>query len=782
MIKLENEWISIGFNSKTGSLESLFSKAAQCEFISPGSFRNGNPFGIWDSFFAPYRFVFDENSYKNIFYSSKVLPPDPRTIANTCIGPTDGVKFEHNGNAMALSWRTDDLDIHITVSLDGHASRWEMTIVNSGSSTRSILPVFPWINGIQLSGKTGRMVALNQAGYIADIWAHEGGAYGNCFHHSGQFGCLFEEDTGNALGFYLEDESFGAKDIRYVEPSVQVRWFPDKKLDAGESVTLPTTVIMPYRGSWKQTAVAYGDWFRRTARPDPTPEWILNNHSYIGAWAEKKGDPYGDLALRTAMDSLDELAVGHIMNTADTIEYAFYCAGSMRKVEPEDRISEAMSRRHTDGWNTIRPDLGGMEALKKGVDRVHENGKRVTLYVEGLIVPEESELFDHIPEAKEWLVMNADGGNFGPYTGQKFFHMCAGCSEWQEHLAGMIARLVKESGVDGVRIDSLNFYFWPCYNPAHNHASPFDYNAWVQALYSKVAAAVKKINPDILLAVEGPSDYVNLHFNLALHQMVGDQNEFVARDTAPLRVALPDFVVVQWNGGGVAQSLRLLPDGTGHAGESEVAGLTNAWFTVRHAAAASLSTGNAATPNPVSSSPDMHCRWIQTPHEDIIIGARPEDAHGMLDPVLLKKDTIRSTVTVPLGYLPTEFFLYDIEKLTISPLAYNQDRRGISFFTTSNWFMAIAYKNGGDKPMLLIGDDRVKRGEILELSVYAPTVEHPLEVRVEPVGLTGGVGGCGNTNETVAVSIPEDTRPGYYWINAEGGGLRSTVKTILVLE
>lgn len=183
-------------------------------------------------------------------------------------------------------------------------------------------------------------------------------------------------------------------------------------------------------------------------------------------------------------------------------------------------------------------DLGGMDALRKGVESLHRNGKRITLYVEALIVPEESELFEHVPAARDWVVHNPDGGNFGPYSHTRFLHMCPGCVEWQDHVAAMCARLVRESGVDGIRLDSLNFYFWPCYNPAHGHASPFDYNDWVRQLYDKVADATKAVNSDVSLAVEGPSDFVNLRFNVGLHQLVGDRSSPSRSRTAeshPLR-------------------------------------------------------------------------------------------------------------------------------------------------------------------------------------------------------------------------------------------------------
>ncbi|OHB79400.1 MAG: hypothetical protein A2W31_13020 [Planctomycetes bacterium RBG_16_64_10] len=52
--------------------------------------------------------------------------------------------------------------------------------------------------------------------------------------------------------------------------------------------------------------------------------------------------------------------------------------------------------------------------------------------------------------------------------------------EYQGHLAQMVARLLRETGADAVRLDSLGFYFWACYNPAHHHDTPFGYNEWIK--------------------------------------------------------------------------------------------------------------------------------------------------------------------------------------------------------------------------------------------------------------------------------------------------------------
>jgi glycosidase len=61
--------------------------------------------------------------------------------------------------------------------------------------------------------------------------------------------------------------------------------------------------------------------------------------------------------------------------------------------------------------------------------------------------------------------MHKDGTIDGPYTKQGFYHMWPRLHEWQDHLADTAARLLRETGVDGIRLDSLGFYFLPCYTP-----------------------------------------------------------------------------------------------------------------------------------------------------------------------------------------------------------------------------------------------------------------------------------------------------------------------------
>ena len=100
--------------------------------------------------------------------------------------------------------------------------------------------------------------------------------------------------------------------------------------------------------------------------------------------------------------------------------------------------------------------------------------------------------------------------------------------------------------------------------------------------FAKVAAAVKAVKPAALLSTECPVDYNCLHFNHSLHQSFDpSKNRGQLMDTAPLRVALPDYRVCQWNGGALAQILRLMPDGTGRLPGTDFDRLARNWQNIR---------------------------------------------------------------------------------------------------------------------------------------------------------------------------------------------------------
>ena len=347
-------------------------------------------------------------------------------------------------------------------------------------------------------------------------------------------------------------------------------------------------------------------------------------------------------------------------------EYAFYCEQSMfGHFGPQ--WSPAETRRHTDGLNVVRPDLGGAAAMRRGVGGVHRMGRKIILYIEGLIVPQEGKLFELIPAARDWVVHNIGGDNIGPYTREGWYHMCPGSKGWQDHLADMVVRLIQETGIDGIRLDSLGGYHWHCYNPAHRHESPFDYNRWVLELLEKVGRAARSVKPDFLLSTEHPVDNYYAHFNHSLHQIIRHTDlTWAVNETSPMRVAFPDYKICYWGGGGVNGSLQLMPDGFGHS-DSTLCGRLDDCLDQRppicradagqrpagHARSGCLAPGRLLT------------RWVRGQGEDVIIGARP--VTDVNDPAISQKremflltDTVETTVSpagrlLPLPGLPVRY-------------------------------------------------------------------------------------------------------------------------------
>lgn len=780
-VSLANSQVRISFDAGSGRLVSLFARPHEREYLARAT--AGGPFALWHGFRQPYVFTASHPQ------GACDRAPDPADLAAGCFTPGDAplepgtlAEARLDGESLRLVYRdaATGLVVAVTVALEGRASRWTLTVTNGGLHPREVMASFPWWRGLNLSREAGgRMLAMNQAGYVGSLWHHRGGVYGASSRQSAQFGCLFENATSDCFGFRVDDPDCGAKEILFVEPDVQVRWFPPRALGPGDSITYPATVLLLYSGSWKETAREYGDWFRSTFKPDRVPEWVRHNESYAGAWTEKHGKEYVALTgpqpddlPSGSMDSFDELATHYLRIPTQTIEFAFFCRQSELIDDHENGgLIPPEKRRHTDGWNEMRQDLGGMPAFRRGVEAVHRMGRRITLYVEGLIVPEESELFDHLPSARDWVVVNADGTTNGNYTKHGFVHMCPGSVEWQDHLAAMCSRLMREGGIDGIRIDSLNYYFWPCHNPTHRHASPFDYNRWVQELYAKVSRAVRDVKPDALLSTEAPADFAFRHFNHSLHSMNDLEIPYsVTEGASPLRVALPEYRL--HSTATVAAPVLQLQPIWQYVGAEDAP-----WVAAYPALAAVFCDGDATNPDPVTDRPDMTTRWVQGSSEDLVTGVRwlpPEEPKHIVK-LLPRENRQRTQVTVPLGYEPAAAWIFDLQGRRLAQLAWQAADGGVSFTVETNWFAVLFRRTTGPVPCWIELPEKVAAGDSAVGHIHAPGLTTPVDATLRVPALNGLERMRTRVPGEVVLHIPAGTPPAWYRAELGGRGLCSTV-------
>ena len=84
-------------------------------------------------------------------------------------------------------------------------------------------------------------------------------------------------------------------------------------------------------------------------------------------------------------------------------------------------------------------NLGGWEAMRRGVDATHRQGGHVLLYVEGLIVWKRSRIGRS--KASDWALMDPDSKFTENYRG--FYDMCPAEAGWQDWFAQTLADIVR---------------------------------------------------------------------------------------------------------------------------------------------------------------------------------------------------------------------------------------------------------------------------------------------------------------------------------------------------
>jgi len=529
-------------------------------------------------------------------------------------------------------------------------------------------------------------------------------------------------------------------------------------------------------GDWKPVARAYNAWFGATFKMAETPLWAREMDGWMGAWFAKKGGliPGGGRGPAHALNSFAELPEYYRESPVDLIEYAFHTQGS------------ALYNVHTDGDNILRSDLGGAPALKQGIEAIHRLGFRFLFYVEGYIVHEKSELAQS-GKAQRWSLMHKDGTLTGNYTKQNFYHMCPGCVEWQDHLAEVASRLVRETGADGVRLDSLGFYFLTCYNPAHHHDTPFGYNQWIQQLLDKVSRAVRAVNPDCLLMTEAPVDFYSQWFHSALVFTY-------PRDIPPMRLALPGYRLVVYNPGGpVFASLSGHVGGcNGYPNFPERRQLDENWRSLRQGVGKTLAWGEVADEDPQASLPDVTCRLFYGPEYCVVVGARAASNAPLRFPDNMGLSSQREPFTVRVKGVsgPLEgAYLYDLEKATVNPLKVrNEGEEWTLPIENSNWFMVVLCKPQG--PMIGTFDAvrTLHAGESADLDLALLSSPRG---KAKPLArlLSRGLAFAPRNTPSVSVSlpgkatlvVPEGTPPGRYEVELKGEKLMG-IKRFVVVE
>ena len=764
-IGIESEEMRLAFDRRTGRLVALLNKATQDDYLKEQG-NHGNPFRLYSDFIRPFELEDDPGSI-----AATVI--DPRSCRVTSVSRQEGSTgpgFRLVAQDPSNRWETR-LGV---VATSADTTEWALEVVNVGSEPAKLMVDFPYLNRVWpgTNRRKNLATAQHQAGYVAPVEDCNGGIYGNGHEWSMQWHAVFDPDSGSALGLIIKDPEVRNKRLWAGAASLRVTTFPPQELKPGQSLRLPPALIMIYRGDWRPVTREYRTWFGQAFAPPSLPEWFRRSDGWTGEWFGKRGGACMPGAV--AMDSFRDLAKAYLVNPIDNHEFAFHDHGCQF---PVSYTPDGAPRYvHTTGDNVLREDLGGAEALREGVTRVHKLGFHFTFYVEGYIVHETSDLAKD-GRARRWTIMNKNGTITGNYSDQGFYHMCPACVEWQDHLAAVCGRLVRETGADGVRLDSLGFYFLPCYNPAHNHPHPFVYNNGIRQLLGKVSRAVREANPEATLTTEAPVDFYATYTQGAIMS-------FCPREIPLMRVALPNYRPFVYGPlGAVWGSLSGLTGGTGK-GE-------RMWRCARFPVEESVLWGEVE-PNPTATPPRVICRLFRGPDHWALVGARINSGQpwrlltGLNDEPVLGLDDHPSPVQVRIPGLAPHVESAagcDVETLKTQPITRGQvSNRGVptieavssDLLLTLDWrWFVVVLRKTGCRPVVTFNEPPVVRpGQPLRLQLQlASAVEAVREASATLRAPGLGLHRQAHIPGEVTLDIPADSRPGLYPVILDGPGV-----------
>jgi len=146
----------------------------------------------------------------------------------------------------------------------------------------------------------------------------------------------------------------------------------------------------------------------------------------------------------------------------------------------------------------IRTDLGGDEAFKEGVARLHAQGGRIILYLEPFIITRTSDV--GLKYGKAWCMKNERGNPQTYYGNARYYLMWPGeGSGWAEYIISVAERLARDFGVDGFHLDSYGCQ-WDLKDHDPKHKSSF--NSGAINLVTTMGQRIRAINPDAVIILE----------------------------------------------------------------------------------------------------------------------------------------------------------------------------------------------------------------------------------------------------------------------------------------
>lgn len=431
---------------------------------------------------------------------------------------TKSVKAEGNRAVVTLDSMAPEvpLSLEITIAVDDRPEvRFNLSARNTGDKEIAPEVRFPLLEGVSIGRAEDTWMFFPQ---YRNVLSKDYGSYlvGNDRSFPMQFMDIFNPGAGVGLGLLTRNTNLAPLDYGIGKDGTGVTAFVQSpeafsKLQPGQSLSLPETVLLPHAGDWHVTMAAYKQWLSRVGADVPS---------------QTLSAVEGDAPERDWFQRLFAMRV-HLTKKAYSWAIPIYDPDTKQY-----RIDEFMKADtdylglppqivHLGGWcdydqeqggdflggdYAVKDYTGGADNLRAAVRKLQDEGHiPVSLYM----IPDRCRKTSEIGQrlGRKACTVRADGwvGEDGPV-----YYVCPAYAPWQDHYVEAVQRTQRETGVKAIYVDVFGLSNGTaCYSQEHGHPVPSNPRQVNRDLIRRIREALP---PEVAVWTEFPLDDMNARY------------------------------------------------------------------------------------------------------------------------------------------------------------------------------------------------------------------------------------------------------------------------------
>jgi len=289
----------------------------------------------------------------------------------------------------------------------------------------------------------------------------------------------------------------------------------------GECFAAKAVALQAHAGDWHAAMQRYADWCHQVwkFRPYPSRLGPVLNMIAVG-WGKSplfKDGKYRTDYVRPQSDCLELMSwwewspLGPFATPFDQLEAKFDPATVQRwkSYFLEDPVTGQMMFNNNPGdYDGYNNRWGGLPALREAIRTYQKMGVLTTLYTDPLRADYNTKW------GRQWgerfNILKADGT---PQTNYEAWNPCLDVAEYRQWVAETMARVMQETGADGIRLDEYGHRGSACFSKRHAHTyADWGTTEWQRCIAEStrlVREAMDRVKPDSVLTTEHPGyDYL----------------------------------------------------------------------------------------------------------------------------------------------------------------------------------------------------------------------------------------------------------------------------------